>query len=59
MHLNYVQTYRFYQGLIREYPNDNYLVSPLTSEGYEVRLVFAGEATAEQSLDRIRELIIQ
>jgi uncharacterized damage-inducible protein DinB len=37
LHLHIVQTYKFYQGLIRTNSNGKYLVSPLTEPDYEVR----------------------
>jgi uncharacterized damage-inducible protein DinB len=37
LHLHYVQTYRFYLGLLRQNWGNQYLVSPLTDEGYEVK----------------------
>ncbi len=35
LHLHYVQTYRFYQSLIRKNTNNKYFVSPLTEDSYE------------------------
>ena len=37
LHLHIVQTYKFYQGMLRTNSNDRYLVSPLTDPDYEVR----------------------
>jgi len=36
LHLHYVQTYKFYQGLIRKNSGDKFFVSPLTEESYEI-----------------------
>jgi len=43
LHLHYVQTYRFYQSLIRKNTADKYLVSPLTEDGYEIKASTAAE----------------
>jgi uncharacterized damage-inducible protein DinB len=37
LHLHYVQTYKFYQNLIRKYSNEKYFASPLTDESFEVK----------------------
>ncbi len=46
LHLHYVQTYRFYQGLIRKNTGDKYLVSPLTHESYEFKAATAADVSA-------------
>ncbi|MEI8094729.1 MAG: DinB family protein [Spirochaetales bacterium] len=43
LHVHYVQTYRFYQALIRKNTEGKYLVSPLTEEAYELKATTAAE----------------
>ncbi len=50
LHLHYVQTYKFYQGLIRKNSGDKYFVSPLTEEAYEAK---------SQSLEETAKLALE
>ena len=45
LHLHYIQTYKFYQSLIRKNSGGTYFVSPLTEEAFEVKPAHLAEAS--------------